>query len=74
MTKLQRKLYDFVKEFLDQHGFSPSYSEINDHLGIKSKGGVHRLVTALSDRGFIEYRYGRARSITITNRPIAPPV
>ena len=73
MTKLQRKLYNFVKEFLAEHGFSPSYSEISDHLGIKSKGGVHRLVTALSDRGFIEYRYGRARSITITARPIEPP-
>jgi repressor LexA len=73
MTKLQRQLYDFVKEFLAQNGFSPSYSEISNHLGIKSKGGVHRLVTALSDRGFIEYRYGRARSITITNRPIAGP-
>jgi len=71
MTKLQRQLYDFVKQFTAEHGFSPSYSEISDHLGIKSKGGVHRLVTALSDRGFIEYRYGRARSIVVTDRRIA---
>jgi repressor LexA len=73
MTKIQKQVYDFIKAFWAEHGFSPSYSEIATHLGGTSKSNIHRLVTALSDRGFIEYRYGRARSITITNRPIAPP-
>jgi repressor LexA len=74
MTKIQRQVYDFIKDFWAEHGFSPSYSEIAAHLGGTSKSNIHRLVCALSDRGFIEYRYGRARSITITNRPIATPV
>ena len=71
MTKLQKKVLDFIKAFWAENGFAPSYSEIGAHMGLSSKGSVHRLVAALSDRGFIEYRYGRARSITITNRPIA---
>ena len=73
MTKLQKKVFDFIKAFWDENGFSPSYSEIAAHMGLSSKGSVHRFVCALSDRGFIQYRYGRARSIVVVERAIAPP-
>lgn len=73
MTKLQKKVLDFIKAFWAEHGFAPSYSEIGAHMGLSSKGSVHRFVCALSDRGFIQYRYGRARSIVVVNRDIAPP-
>ena len=72
MTKIQRQAYDFIKAFWAEHGFAPSYAEIGKHMGNTSKSNVHRIVTALSDRGFIKYRYGRARSIVVTNRRIAP--
>ena len=73
MTKLQKKVLDFIKAFWAEHGYAPSYSEIGAHMGLSSKGSVHRFVCALSDRGFISYRYGRARSIIVLERTIAPP-
>jgi repressor LexA len=73
MTKLQKKVLDFIKAFWAEHGYAPSYSEIGAHMGLSSKGSVHRFVCALSDRGFIKYRYGRARSIIVLERAIAPP-
>ncbi len=74
MTKLQKQVLDFIKKFLAENGHSPSYSEIAAFMGVASKGSVHRIVCALSDRGFIQYRYGRARSIVVVNRDIVPPV
>jgi repressor LexA len=73
MTKLQKKVLDFIKAFWAEHGYAPSYSEIGAHMGLSSKGSVHRFVCALSDRGFIQYRYGRARSIIVLESAIAPP-
>lgn len=64
-TKRQAQAFQFIQGYITKHGFSPSYQDIMDSLGIKSRGHCYNLVAALVDRGLIRHLYGRARSITI---------
>lgn len=70
LTKRQTETFEFIDaEITRTGGTSPSFDEIKDHLGLKSKSGVFRLMRALEDRGFI-YRERRSRrAITILCRP-----
>ena len=65
LTPMQRDVLDFIKSYSDQHGLMPTFQEICDHVGLKSKGGIHRVVTALEERGHIERLPGRARAIRL---------
>lgn len=65
LTKRQRELLDFIRGYIATHGFSPSFDEMKDALGLASKSGIHRLVHGLQDRGYIEFRSLLARSITL---------
>lgn len=65
LTKRQRELLEFIRSYVAAHGFSPSFEEMKDSLGLASKSGIHRLVGGLRERGYIEFRYNQARSIML---------
>ena len=62
LTSKQRDLLIFIHERLEKDGVSPSFDEMKDALGLKSKSGVHRLITALEERGFLRRLAHRARA------------
>lgn len=68
LTKQQIALLAIIKEFIDRTGYSPSYDEMGRAMGLQGRGGVHRLVHGLQDRGFIALGHYRRRSITLVDR------
>lgn len=72
LTLKQRELLDFIGERMAVDGVSPSFEEMKDAMGLKSKSGIHRLIDALVERGIIQRLPNRARAIEIleTPRPI----
>ncbi len=75
LTAKQHELLMFIHQRLRETGIPPSFDEMRDALGLKSKSGVHRLVRALEERGFIRRLPHRARAIEIIRLPdsIVPP-
>lgn len=75
LTKKQRQLLSFIELRIDEDGVSPSFDEMKDALGLKSKSGVHRLVKALEERGFIRRLPNRARALEVlkSSRSVAEP-
>ena len=71
LTKKQRDLLMFIHERLQKDGVPPSYEEMKDALGLHSKSGIHRLVNALEERGFLKRLPNRARAIEILRLPDA---
>ena len=71
LTKKQNELLLFISQQIARDGVSPSFDEMKDALGLKSKSGVHRLVTALEERGFIRRFPNRARALEIARLPEA---
>lgn len=69
LTKKQRELLLFINERLNSDGVSPSFDEMKEALGLKSKSGIHRLITGLEERGFIRRLPHRARAIEILRLP-----
>ena len=70
LTKRQSRCIGFIRRYADQHdGVSPSYEEIGAALGLRSKSGVHRIIMALKERGFIETLPNRARAIHLHTWP-----
>ena len=65
LTIKQRELLDYLSEYKDKHNHSPSYDEIRIAMRLKSKSGIHRIVSALEERGFIKKLANRARAIEI---------
>lgn len=65
LTKRQRDIFQFIKDYLDVNGYSPSLHEIGDRFGIKSMNGVHKHLKVLEERGFIHRMSNRARSIQL---------
>lgn len=65
MTTRQLELLDFIKAYIAEHRTPPSYEEMMNAMGLKSKSGIHRIVKALVERGEIVQLRGRARSIEI---------
>ena len=65
LTAKQKKLFDFIEAELSEKGISPSYDEMAVALELKSKSGVHRLVKALEQRGYIRQIPNHARSIVL---------
>lgn len=68
MTRRQKQTLDFIKSFWAENGYAPSYEEIKDHLGLKSKSNVHALVFRLAKRDLITVRSCMARSIVVLER------
>ncbi len=69
LTAKQHQLLLFIHDRLTASGVSPSFDEMKDALGLKSKSGVHRLINALEERGFIRRMANRARALEIVKLP-----
>ena len=69
LTAKQHQLLLFIHDRLSETGVSPSFDEMKDALGLKSKSGVHRLIGALEERGFIRRLANRARALEILRLP-----
>ena len=73
LTDKQNQLLSFLIKRIEQDGISPSYEEICLELNLKSKSGIHRIVKALEERGFIEHLENKARAIAPTRYPNGQP-
>jgi repressor LexA len=71
LTAKQQELLIFIQERLDASGISPSFEEMKEALGLKSKSGIHRLISALEERGFLHRLPNRARALEVTRLPDA---
>ena len=69
LTRKQYELLMYVDRHLKQTGFSPSFEEMKDALNLKSKSGIHRLISALEERGFLGRRRHRARALEVLRLP-----
>ena len=69
LTRKQFELLRFIHERLKESGVPPSFDEMKDALDLRSKSGIHRLVTALEERGFIRRLPNRARAIEVIKLP-----
>jgi repressor LexA len=69
LTRKQFELLRFVHERLKETGIPPSFDEMKDALDLRSKSGIHRLITALEERGFIRRLPNRARAIEVIKLP-----
>lgn len=69
LTAKQKELLLFINERLKESGVPPSYDEMKDALDLRSKSGIHRLITALEERGFIRRLPHRARALEIIKLP-----
>ena len=69
LTKKQFELLLFINERLKETGVSPSFDEMKEALNLKSKSGIHRLITALEERGFIKRLAHRARALEVVKLP-----
>ena len=65
LTKRQREMYDFISEFVQKNGYSPSFEEIGKGLGLSSLATVHKHVTNLEKKGLLKRDYNRSRSIDL---------
>ena len=65
LTRKQFELLRFINERLKESGVPPSFDEMKDALDLRSKSGIHRLITALEERGFIRRLPNRARAIEV---------
>jgi repressor LexA len=69
LTRKQLELLRFIHERLTETGVPPSFDEMKDALDLRSKSGIHRLITALEERGFIRRLPNRARAIEVIKQP-----
>ena len=73
LTRKQQELLRFIEARLDADGVSPSFEEMKAALDLKSKSGIHRLITALEERGFIRRLPHRARALEVLKRADPAP-
>ena len=69
LTRKQHELLTFIQTRLEADGISPSFEEMKEALDLKSKSGVHRLISALEERGFIRRLANRARALEVIREP-----
>jgi repressor LexA len=69
LTRKQHELLMFIHERIKETGVSPSFDEMKDALDLASKSGIHRLITALEERGFLRRLPHRARALEVTKLP-----
>ena len=68
LTKKQKELYDFLDQYIKFNQISPSFEEMKKAVNLKSKSGIHRLITSLEQRGFIKRLKHKARAMEITKK------
>src|SRR5580765_1345887 len=69
LTRKQHELIRFIQVRLEETGVSPSFEEMKEALDLKSKSGVHRLISALEERNFIRRLPNRARALEVLRMP-----
>jgi repressor LexA len=69
LTRKQHELLMFINERIKTDGVSPSFDEMKDALALKSKSGIHRLITGLEERGFLKRLPHRARALEVIRLP-----
>ncbi|MBC7799400.1 MAG: transcriptional repressor LexA [Gemmatimonadaceae bacterium] len=69
LTRKQHELLTFIDGHLKSTGFSPSFEEMKEALQLRSKSGIHRLISALEERGFLKRRHHRARALEVVKLP-----
>ena len=74
LTKKQNELLIFIQQNIRETGIAPSYEEMKEALDLRSKSGIHRLINALEERGFIRRLAHRARAIEIIRFPNASTI
>jgi len=74
LTRKQHELLIFIDQHLKATGFSPSFEEMKLALRLRSKSGIHRLISALEERGFLHRRHHRARALEVVRLPEAEAV
>ena len=65
LTKKQKELLSYIQKFQSKNGVTPSYEEMKSALNLKSKSGIHRLILALEERGFVKRLAHKARALEI---------
>src|SRR5512140_3803126 len=65
ITRRQREVYDFISQFVDTNGYSPSFEEIAAGVGLSSLATVHKHIGNLESKGLLKRDYNRARSIEV---------
>jgi repressor LexA len=65
ITRRQRQVYDFISDFVQKHGHSPSYEEIREGMALRSLATIHKHVTNLERKGLLTRDYNRSRSIDL---------
>ncbi len=65
LTKKQKELLNYIQKFQSKNGVTPSYEEMKSALNLKSKSGIHRLILALEERGFVKRLAHKARALEI---------
>lgn len=73
LTKKQRDLLLFIHEYTGKTGLSPSFEEMKEGLDLKSKSGIHRLINALVERGFLQRLPNKARALEVVKMPENSP-
>ena len=68
LTKKQKELYDYLKDYITNKQISPSFEEMKSAVNLKSKSGIHRLITSLEERGFIKRLKHKARAMEIISK------
>ena len=69
LTRKQYELLTFIDSYLKQTGYSPSFEEMKEALKLKSKSGIHRLISALEERNYLGRRHHRARALEVLRLP-----
>ena len=69
LTRKQHELLVYIDRHLRETGFSPSFEEMKDALHLRSKSGIHRLISALEERGFLRRHHHRARALEVIRLP-----
>ena len=72
LTQKMAELLAFIRDYVGRNDCSPSFDEMAAATGLNSKGGVHRLIVCLEDRGHIRRLPGRARAIDVVDRSALP--
>jgi SOS-response transcriptional repressor LexA len=70
MTERQKLVYDFIQTFIKVRGFSPSYAEIAQGLGMRSKSNIHRHIHALKERGLLQIKPHMIRSMKVVDSTV----
>jgi repressor LexA len=69
LTRKQHELLSFIDRHLKETGVSPSFEEMKEALSLRSKSGIHRLISALEERGFLRRHHHRARALEVVRLP-----